>query len=153
MNTNPFASINIPTPPQIGNRQTKPQVALHSQPSATSPQGLRDLAILRLKANGLTLRQIHRLNLLDLNEAQGILVVQNRNRKKRMVILETDDQQILSRWLVVRQLFVSNTEAVFISLHWTSGRSKPGQRLSERSLNNIINTYLHSNNKERQGHE
>jgi len=136
MNTNPFAHVLLP--PQTCALPRKfsksASTASLSHPSSTSPIGLRDQAILRLLANGLSLRQIHKLNLQDVNEAQGIVTVPRRNGKTQIIILDPIDQSILSRWMTIRQLFANATEAVFISLHWTSGRAEPGQRLSERGI-------------------
>jgi site-specific recombinase XerD len=144
MNANPFSQ--IPLPPKASTAQNglsrSAATALLANPSTTSPIGLRDLAILRLLANGLTLRQIHKLNLQDVNETQGVLVVPQRNGKPRVVILETADQTVLLRWLTVRRLFANQTEAVFISLHWTAGRADPGQRLSERGIRLAVDKHL-----------
>jgi len=115
------------------------------QPSTISPRGLRDLALLHLLASGITARQLHRLNLQDVNEEQGVVVVKCRNGKVRMAILDPEGQKYLSRWLVVRGLFSNNTEAVFISLHWTAGRATPGQRISERGIRLAVAKYLCTN--------
>jgi site-specific recombinase XerC len=144
MNTNPFAHILIP--PQVGiakkGLSKSASTALLANPSTTSPTGLRDLAILRLLTNGLTLRQIHKLNLQDVDETQGIMVVTQRNGKSRVLILEAADQIVLSRWLTVRRIFANQTEAVFISLHWTAGRADPGKRLSERGIRMAVDKHL-----------
>jgi len=148
MNPNPFAHITIASIPQSKDPKTslsKRSLAnLHTQPSATSPRGLRDLALLHLLANGITVRQLHHINLQDVDEKQGAVVVKGRNGNLRAFILEPATQSYLSRWLVVRRLFSNNTEAVFISLHWTSGRATPGQRISERGIRLVVTKYLHS---------
>jgi len=145
-NSNPFSKIAIPVPGKKQQDQkplsTQASKALYSQPSTVSPGGLRDLAILRMLANGLTVRQVFRLDLSHINEEHGILTVACRSGKQQVVILEAADQRILSRWLVVRRLFANGTDAVFISLHWTSGRAQPGQRLSERGIRLVVDGHL-----------
>jgi len=91
-----------------------------------------------------TFRQLHDLNLQDVDERQGMLVLKDRMMKVCVVILEPATQSYLSRWIVVRRLFSNNTEAVFVSLHWTSGRGLPGRRISERGLRLAVAKYLHT---------
>jgi site-specific recombinase XerD len=148
MNPNPFAHIAISIPPQ--NKDPKPILSKQSladvfmKPLVTSPRGLRDLALLHLLVNGMTIRQLHHLDLSDIDEKQGVVVVKDRNEKLRVIILEPEGQSYLSRWIMVRRLFSNNTDAVFISLHWTSGRATPGQRISERGIRLAVAKYLHS---------
>ena len=60
MNPNPFAHIAIPVSTQSKIPQTslsKQALAdIFTQPHTTAPRGLRDLALLHLLANGLTVR-------------------------------------------------------------------------------------------------
>jgi site-specific recombinase XerC len=77
-------------------------------------------------------------------EKQGVVVVKDRKEKLHVIILDPAGQSYLSRWLVVRRLFSNNTEAVFISMHWTSGRATPGQRISERGIRLAVTKYLHT---------
>jgi hypothetical protein len=98
------------------------------QTSTISPRRLRDLALLHLLANGLTVRQLHNLNLQDVDEKQGVVVVKDRKKKLHVVILEPASQVYISRWIVVGRLFSNNTEME----NFTAGQTLGVRRLLER---------------------
>jgi len=125
------------------------QVALQrllAAPEANKPKGIRDRAILILLAiHGLRVVEIHRANLEDLDlEAgeAGELRVLGKGSKWRTVLLTEQTREEIKRWLAVRDLTHANSEALFISLHWSTGRAEPGRRISRRGIRSMVDGYL-----------
>jgi site-specific recombinase XerC len=95
---------------------------------------IRDLALLALVWHDqLTTGQLCQLNLGDVDLAAGCAQVQLRG-KRRTLFLARETLPYLQRWLAVRRLYQPLTNALFISLHWTTGRSQPHERLSPRGV-------------------
>jgi site-specific recombinase XerC len=130
--------------------QIKPVTKLSSRqlaslldaPIETSAAGVRDRALLQLLSQGISLYQLHNLELKHIDPDAHSLIMPTRSSTPELILLLESAWTRLQRWLVIRKLFAVNTEAVFLSLHWTAGRSQPGSRLSERSMRTVITKYL-----------
>ena len=140
---NPFANLTLPVNRHsfsgIAPQQLK---AFLEAPSETTAAGLRDRALLQLLAHGIQLRQLHFMDLKHINREAKLIILSTQSRERKFILLNESPWANLQRWLAIRDLFAMNTEAVFISLHWTAGRSQPGSRLSERGMRAIVKKYL-----------
>ena len=115
----------------------------HIQESQASPRhavkDIRDSAIKTLDEHGLTTGQIVSLNVQDINFDHGIIIANAPHGKsKRIVELSEQDLGKLRKWLACRQLLNPSTDAVFISLHWTDARAKPGGRIGARGCRQTL---------------
>lgn len=100
---------------------------------------IRDRALLMLDGHGLTTGQIVSLNVQDINLEYRVAVVhESRSRAKRLVELSEQDLSQLRKWLACRQLMQPSTDAVFVSLHWTDARAKPGERIGVRGCRQTL---------------
>lgn len=116
---------------------------LLSAPDMNEPAGVRNrILLLLMTAYGLEVHQLHRLNVQDIDPQAARLEILSRRGKPRLVYLDANAVALLNRWLTIRRLYAHDPDAVFISLHWTSGRSLPGQRLSERGIRQVIDKHL-----------
>jgi len=112
-------------------------------PDLSSAKGFRDRALLTLMVLvGLENNEIHKLEIEDFNSSDGRLIVCNRFGRKREVFLPEGIQPALIAWLNVRHLLVNHSKAMFISMHWSSGRGNSGKRLSIRGIYEIVRGYL-----------
>jgi len=108
-----------------------------------SPKGVRDRALLICIAlYGLSVSDVYRLDLSDIDLQAGVLRVAGDNRQSRTMNLLPWTADALRRWLAMRALLRPDTEAVFISLHWTNSRGEPHRRLSRRGIRQIVDGYL-----------
>ncbi len=140
---NPFAELILPIQKRPVSKLSSRQLAsLLDAPLETSAAGVRDRALLQLLSQGIPLYQLHNLELKHIDSGTHSLTVPTRSNTQELILLLESAWTRLQRWLVIRKLFAVNTEAVFLSLHWTMGRSQPGSRLSERSMRNVITKYL-----------
>jgi site-specific recombinase XerC len=100
---------------------------------------IRDSALLMLDGHGLTTGQIVSLDVQDINLEFRVAVVQDtRSQARRLVELSEQDLSKLRKWLACRQLLKPATDAVFVSLHWTDARAKPGQRIGVRGCRQTL---------------
>jgi len=99
-----------------------------------SPKGFRDYAIINLiLLDGLRVIEIHRLNLDDIGQGVGgtwTICALGRGNQRKTVALAGQTRDALRLWLAARRLIRPNSQAVFLNLHWTTGRSMPGRRIS-----------------------
>ena len=149
--------------PRNGARTSSKSQALTQQlagrllksPNRSTPKGVRDYAILTLVIiHGLRVGEIHRLNVRDVNingAKRGAVRVPSRRDRQCIVPLHEETSQALKAWLAVRQLMQPDCEAVFTSLHWTTGRSEPRQRISPRGIRQEMDEYLKTIGAKRKG--
>lgn len=106
---------------------------------------IRDQAIIALATlEGLKVGEICKMNVADVDLEAGIVHVSRRCEKQTTVYLSKLACQALTRWLAVRRLLHNGKDdAVFISMHWTAGRSVPGGRISKRGLHQVLCEYRH----------
>jgi site-specific recombinase XerC len=104
----------------------------------TTMQGVRDGAILRLAAFGLSQAQIAGLNVADVDATAQAIRLRRRTTRRMIQPLDPDTFAALRRWLALRQMLNPADPAVFVSLHWTSGRTTPHQRISQRGLFDVL---------------
>ena len=134
---NPFSDIHIAVPKRSLRK-------LHTQPLEVETvlaeivtkdaKRIRDLALLVLVWHDqLTTGQLCQLNTEDVDLVAGCAQIRLR-RKHRTLFLTRATLPYLQRWLAVRRLYQPLTRALFISLHWTNGRSQLHQRLSPRGV-------------------
>lgn len=108
-----------------------------------SPKGVRDRALLICIAlYGLSVSDVYRLDLSNVDLQAGVLRVAGDNRRPSTMNLLPWTADALRRWLAMRALLQPDTEAVFISLHWTNSRGEPHRRLSRRGIRQIVDGYL-----------
>jgi site-specific recombinase XerC len=96
----------------------------------------------RLRSIGLSTGQLVALDISDVNREAQSVRVQHRNHRDENVFLDDLAWKDISRWLAVREMVKPVTLAVFVSLHWTGGRSAPGQRVSTRAIALIMRRYV-----------
>jgi site-specific recombinase XerD len=128
---------------------------LLKSPNRSTPKGVRDYAILTLVViHGLRVGEIHRLNVRDVNingAKNGAVRVSSRRNQRCIIPLHEETSQALKAWLAVRRLMQPDCEAVFTSLHWTTGRSEPRQRISPRGIRQAMDDYLKTIGAKRRG--
>ena len=116
---------------------------LLAAPQPSSVKGVRDLAILTgMLCHGLAVSELCALNVADLDLAARTLRVTGRRGRVRTVELTAQTAGVFRRWLATRALLKPDTTALFIALHWTSGRAAPGQRISVRGVRALVHGYL-----------
>lgn len=108
----------------------------------TSMQGVRDVAILRLAIFGLSPAQIVALNVSDVDVMAQAIRLRRRSGRHKIQPLDADTFAALRRWMALRQMLNPADSAVFLSLHWTTGRAAPHQRLSHRGLFEVVRRHL-----------
>lgn len=146
-------TIGLESPPEPANtkgigKELPPSTIqeLLTAPNLTSFKGIRDRAILKLvTVHGLRVGELHRMNLGDVDlggSLGGMLYLPSRRGRRRIVPLTDETRDALRTWLTARGLMHPSTQAVFISLHWTHGRSEPYQRLSPRGIRQAVDGYL-----------
>lgn len=144
--SNPACQLRRPhSRPKPNSPRPSVETLLTSLPvtEVPSPRHIRDMAVLALSVHEqLRIGEIARLNVTDVDLKAGLVHVTGRPPHRLTAFLSQATAQVLSRWLAVRRLVASGRdEAVFISLHWTSGRSIPGTRISRRGLSRILHAY------------
>jgi site-specific recombinase XerC len=98
---------------------------------------VRNLAIQALAYEKLKPSQIQGLNVADVNLEAGIVHVQSRKRLTPIYVSEVT-MKYSQRWLAVHKLLGIADCALFVSLHWTTGRSVPRTRMSVRAIHNVL---------------
>jgi integrase/recombinase XerD len=145
--TNPAAHLRIARhganrccPSHLSAEQVRELLAA---PDVSRPIGIRDRAMLVLMAlHGLRVGEVQRLNVADVNLSDSSLRVAGRCSKQRTVYLTQATCQVIEMWIRTRRLLDAGSTALFITLHWTSGRAEPGQRISTRGLRQAVDGYL-----------
>ena len=158
---NPADGVKAPRDKTARHERVKylTQVALQrllAAPDTHTPKGLRDRAILVLMAiHGLRAIEVHRANLEDLDlEAgeAGSLRVFGKGDKWRTVLLTEQTREELKKWLAVRSLMqAADDQALFVSMHWSNGRSQPGRRVSRRGIRRMVDGYLEATGAKQEG--
>ena len=143
---NPFADVQVSIP-KANLKNKKPSEkdiqTLLLAPNPKTPIGIRDIALLRLLTiYGLEVWQIEQLETRDIDEENEVVYIHSRTGKAQKLFIDEVSMSKISKWLRTRNLFKVDTNAVFISMHWTSGRSTPGKRLSKRGIRLIVDKYL-----------
>jgi site-specific recombinase XerD len=116
---------------------------LLAAPRTQRPIGIRDRAVLALMAlHGLSTGEAQRLDVADVDLSTGAVRVSGWHGKPRSIFLTAATRQVVEAWLSVRRLLDTGSPALFITLHWTSGRAQPGQRISTRALRQVVAGYL-----------
>jgi integrase/recombinase XerC len=113
-------------------------------PTADSPLGLRDRAILEtLYSAGLRVSELTGLNVRDLDLDEGAALVRGKGRRERLALLGEPAADALRQWLAVRggvgspngsAAQTAKREAVFLN--------KRGGRLTPRSVGRLLAKYL-----------
>lgn len=116
---------------------------LLAAPRPTSPKGVRDGALLTgMLMHGLSVAEVCGLDVADVDLQANTLRVTGRRGRVRTVELTAQTAAVFRRWLAARALLQPDTPALFVSLHWTAGRSTPGQRISVRGAREMVRGYL-----------
>jgi integrase/recombinase XerC/integrase/recombinase XerD len=137
-----------PPPLRLSTPQRKPIEAsvmktLLATPTQETAKGLRDRALLILLAlYGLPVIEVHRLNVSDVDLRAARLRVVGRGGKARVIELAPGTTRALEQWLTTRAVLGTRTPALFVSLHWTRGRSEPHDRLSVRGIRAVVDSHL-----------
>jgi len=143
---NPAAELRAPKRHQAARKPPLPTPTakrLLATPQPSSVKGVRDLVILTgMLCHGLAVSELCALNVADLDLAACTLRVAGRRGRVRTVELTAQTAGVFRRWLAARALLKPDTTALFIALHWTSGRAAPGQRISVRGVRALVHGYL-----------
>lgn len=108
-----------------------------------SAKGMRDRAMLAgLVCHGLAINELCGLDVGDVDLQVGALRVTGRRGRVRTVALIAPTVAVFQRWFAARALLKPDTDALFVSLHWTAGRAAPGQRISVRGARQMVAGYL-----------
>ncbi len=136
--TNPAASVRGPKLPKALPRYLDEEdaVALVEAPSARSPLGLRDRALLELAYGaGLRASELAGLDLGDLDLEHGVVRVLGKGSKERVVPCGPMAVRAMERYLVVRHRLKPKDGAVHPTAVFLNHR---GGRLSTRSIRTLV---------------
>lgn len=141
LESSPLAAVSTPKQDKrLPNFLYLPEIEfLMAEPDITNTFGSRDRAILEtLYATGLRVSELVSLDLQDINFEEELIKVMGKGSKERIVPIGSDAIKALLNYFKFRtRLLIQNnnsSEAVFLN--------KYGQRLSDRSIRNIINKYV-----------
>jgi site-specific recombinase XerC len=112
---------------------------------------LRDRAIVTLMANGLSVGQVTKLNVENIDLDAGLVLAQ-RQRSKSPLVVELGDEEVdtLRKWVATRSLLCPPTSALFVRLHWTDAIARPGERIGKRGCRQMLAGYVSSLGEDRQ---
>ncbi|MBT3315974.1 MAG: tyrosine-type recombinase/integrase [Anaerolineae bacterium] len=143
---NPFENIQVPISNSMPKKKTLSTQNLRKlllAPKIREPIGIRDRALLILMAiYGLEVWQIEHLDMGHIDTKHETIQLQDRGGKTNILFVDEKLMAFIVKWLRTRSLFKMDTQAVFISMHWVSGRGEPGKRLSRRGIRLIVDGYL-----------
>ncbi len=138
---NPIAAVATPKQEKRLPRFLYPQEikTLIDAPDTNRISGLRDQAILELLyATGIRVSELVALNLSNIDTQNGYVKVTGKGGKERIVPMGNKACQAMDKYLPARQKTIrkepNQEPAVFLN--------KFGQRLTARSVRNIINKYV-----------
>lgn len=136
------ACLCLPRLPE-GDRAEKPApisaCGFAALPPPTSPKCVRDYALSALhELEGITVAQLRALDVDDVDVDAGTMHLAGRRGREKLVMIAGQPAAGLRRWVALRRALVARDAALFISLHWTTGRSQPGTRLSCRGLSEVL---------------
>ena len=110
---------------------------LLSAPAATTPLGLRDLAILEtLYSAGLRVGELCGLNVADVDFDDGVLLVRGKGKKERLALLGDPAKAVLGGWIQLRGTVLGGRQNTAVFLN------KSGGRLTTRSVERLLMKYL-----------
>ncbi len=104
-------------------------------------KGMRDRAMIALMVNGLRVSEIQRLDVDDVDTDAGVIRVPS-NGAPHVLGLTDDACMALRTWMGARRLMGMDDPAVFVALRRTYGRKRPGQRANERTIRQVVDSYL-----------
>jgi len=108
-------------------------------PPPASPKSVRDYALGALhELEGITVAQLRALDVDDVDVEAGMMRLVGRQGREKLVMISGQPAAGLRRWVAVRHVLGARDPALFISLHWTAGRSQPGTRLSCRGVSEVL---------------
>ncbi len=108
-------------------------------PPPATPKSVRDYALSALyELEGIPVAQLRALDVDDVDFEAGMLRLVGRRGRGKLVLISGQPVADLGRWVAVRSTLSARDPALFISLHWTAGRSQPGTRLSCRGLSEAL---------------
>ena len=143
---NPFENIHVPIPNSMPKKKILSKQNLQKlllAPTTREPIGIRDKALLILMAiYGLEVWQIEQLDVEHIDTEHDAIHLETRRGKSNTLLIDEKAMIFIIKWLRTRSLFKMDTQAVFISMHWVSGRGEPGKRLSRRGIRLIVDGYL-----------
>jgi len=142
---NPAAELRAPKRRQATRKPPLPTPTAKRLLAAPqdSVKGVRDRSILTgMLCHGLAVSELCALNVSDLDLSARTLRVTGRRGRVRTVELTAQTAGVFRRWLAARALLKMDTAALFVSLHWTTGRAAPGQRISVRGVRQMVRGYL-----------
>ena len=96
----------------------------------------------RVEFSGEEVWQIEQLDVEHVDIEHQAIHLQTRGGKPSILFVDEKAMAFIVKWLRTRSLFKMDTQAVFISMHWVSGRGEPGKRLSRRGVRLIVDGYL-----------
>ena len=140
ISTNPAANVRSPKLPTVLDERAVE--ALMSQPDTTTPEGVRDQAMLEcFYGTGIRLSELIDMNWSDINTHDATLKVTGKGSKQRIVPIGRKALQALAAYRSVRHALVqeqyadeTDGEGVFIT--------KRGKRLSPKGVNVLMNRYI-----------
>lgn len=146
---NPFLGLAqlIPNIPQSGLRSVhfKPEIIrrLLEVCDTGTPKGIRDRAIITLIAVlGLRVVDVHRLDIDDVDISNAFIRTSDRKNQGRNILVTVEVSQVLRTWIATRGLIKPQDHALFVSLHWSTGRGASGRRLSTRAVRAVVDRNL-----------
>lgn len=112
---------------------------LLATPSADTPLGLRDRALLEtIYSGGLRVSEAVGLNLDDLDRNDGVATVRGKGKRERLVFLGRSAKEAIERWLEARATLLAGakkrSEAIFLN--------KNATRLTVRSVGRVLAKHL-----------
>ncbi len=143
----PVAELRLPQPRRQAARRPPPLPAPALKRLLAAPRnsikGVRDRAMLvSMACHGLGIGEVCGLDVTDVDLQANALRVVGRGGRVRTVALTAPTAAVFRHWLAARALLKPDTDALFTSLHWTSGRAAPGQRISVRGARQMVASYL-----------
>ncbi|MFL5245402.1 MAG: tyrosine recombinase XerC [Gemmataceae bacterium] len=113
--------------------------ALLAAPSADTPLGFRDRAILEtLYSAGLRVSELTGLDFESLDLVAGLVTVRGKGKRERLALLGPQSISALKRWLEARDMLArlrsKTSNAIFLN--------KNGTRLTVRSVGRLVEKYL-----------
>lgn len=139
---NPIAAVSTPKQEKRLPKFLYPSEIelLMNSPDISTPLGIRDKAILEmLYATGLRVSELVGMDVKDIDFSEDLIKVRGKGNKERIVPLGSKAKDALKKYLKSSRVFlVRKNNTVENALYL----NKYGQRLSGRSIRNILNKYV-----------
>src|SRR5262245_52120806 len=108
-------------------------------PPATTPQGLRDRAILEtMYSAGLRVSEAVGINDSDLDLAEGLVRIRGKGRRERLAPIGSFAARATTRWLRIRRLAANGPQGPLAPVF----TNRFGSRLTTRSVHRMLLKYL-----------